>query len=250
MDDTDRMFAGKTAVVTGSSRRMGRAIAMRLAESGASLVINARTSRSDAEAVAAEIRAGGGQAIAILADITRPEDVQRMADRAISEFGGVDILVNNVAIRSHTPLAETSLDEWRRVLSSILDGSFLCAQAFAPALVQRRGSLINIGGASAHFGQKNHVSVMTAKMGLVGLTRALAIDLGPDVLVNCLIPGRIDGPGDKRAASGRYPLERIPAGRSGTLEEVAEAVAMLCNPRCRFINGQAIHISGGMLFGI
>lgn len=91
---------------------------------------------------------------------------------------------------------------------------------------------------------------MTAKMGLVGLTRALAIDLGPDVVVNCLIPGRIEAPEDRRSATPRYPMERIPAGRAGSLEEVAEAVIMLCNPRSRFINAQAIHISGGMLFGL
>ena len=250
MKYVDRMLVGKIALVTGSSRRMGRSIALRLADSGASLVINARSSYADAEVVAKEIRCRGGQAISVLADITKPTEVERMKERVLAEFGGIDILVNNVAIRSHTALEETSLDEWHRILSSILDGSFLCAKAFAPSLVERKGCLINIGGASAHFGQKNHVAVITAKMGLVGMTRALAIDLGPNVLVNCLIPGRIDAPNDKRAASTRYPMDRIPAGRAGTLEEVAEAIIMLCNPRCRFINGQSIHISGGMLFGL
>ena len=243
-------LAGKVAIVTGASRRMGRVIAHRLADSGASVVVNARTSRKDAEQVAEEIRAKGLPSIAIMADITDPEAVRDMADKVKDVFGGADILVNNVAVRRHAPLSETTFADWRFVMASILDGSFLCAQAFAPMLVERRGAIVNIGGASAHFGQKHHAAVMTAKMGLIGLTRALAIDLGPDVVVNCLIPGRIDGPNEKRTGSNRYPIERIPAGRAGTLEEVAEAVSMLCNPRSRFVNGQAIHISGGMLFGI
>lgn len=245
-----RDLEGKTAVVTGSSRRIGRAIAMRFAQAGASVVISAKSSVERAEAVAREIQALGVKSAAIMVDITDPASVKQMADKAVAIFGGVDILVNTVAVRRHTPLPDITLAEWRDVLSSTLDGTFLCSQAFAPHLAKRKGWIVNIGGASAHFGQKNQPHVMTAKMGLIGLTRSLAIDLGPDVVVNCLIPGRVDGPEDRRANTPRYPMERIPAGRAGTLEEVAEAVAMLCNPRCRFLNGQSVHISGGMLFGI
>jgi 3-oxoacyl-[acyl-carrier protein] reductase len=245
-----RDLEGKTAVVTGSSRRIGRSIALRLAQAGANVVINAKASAAKAEAVASEIKALGVGSIAIMADIIDPDAVKAMAEKTVETFGGVDILVNTVALRRHTPLPQITLAEWREVLSSALDGTFLCSQAFAPHLIARKGWIVNIGGASAHFGQKNQPHVMTAKMGIVGLTRSLAIDLGPDVVVNCLIPGRVDGPEDRRAATPRYPMERIPAGRPGTLEEVAEAVAMLCNPRCRFINGQSVHISGGMLFGI
>jgi 3-oxoacyl-[acyl-carrier protein] reductase len=244
------VLAGKTAVVTGASRRMGRAIALRLAQAGAAVVVNARTSAQDAAGVVHDIEKQGGRARAILADITDPDAVRLMAEQTTAAFGRVDILINTVARRSHTPLPDITLAEWHAVLASMLDGTFLCAQAFAPHLVASRGTIVNIGGASAHFGQKHHAAVMTAKMGLIGLTRSLAIDLGPNVVVNCLIPGRIDGPDDNRAASTRYPMDRIPAGRPGTLEEVAEAVVMLCNPGCRFITGQSIHISGGMLFGL
>lgn len=246
----DGQLAGKTAVVTGASRRMGRAIALRLAQAGAAVVVNAKTSAEDAAGVVREIADNGGQALAILADITDPDAVRGMAAQTIAAFGRVDILINTVARRSHSPLRDVTLAEWHAVLASILDGSFLCAQAFAPHLIAAKGNIVNIGGASAHFGQKHHAPVMTAKMGLIGLTRSLAIDLGPDVVVNCLIPGRIDGPNDNRAASTRYPMDRIPAARPGTLEEVAEAVLMLCSPRCRFITGQSINISGGMLFGL
>jgi 3-oxoacyl-[acyl-carrier protein] reductase len=135
-------------------------------------------------------------------------------------------------------------------LDSILLSTFLCSKACASYLIESKGSIVNIGGASAHFGQRDHAAVMTAKMGLIGLTRALALDLGPNVVANCLIPGRIEAPEDRRFKSSRYPTDRIPLARAGSIEEVAEAVVMLCNPRSRFINAQAVNISGGMVFGI
>lgn len=245
-----RDLEGKTAVVTGSSRRIGRAIAIRLAQAGANVVINAKESAGRAEAVSNEIKALGVGSIAVMADIVDPEAVKGMVAKTVEAFGGADILVNTIALRRHNPLPNITLAEWREVLSSVLDGTFLCSQAFAPLLTERKGWIVNIGGASAHFGQKHQPHVMTSKMGLIGLTRSLAIDLGPDVVVNCLIPGRVDGPEDRRASTPRYPMDRIPAGRAGTLEEVAEGVAILCNPRSRFINGQSVHVSGGMLFGI
>lgn len=243
-------LTGKVAIVTGSSRRMGRAIALRLAASGATVIVNAKTSAAAAAEVARTIQEQGGTALSLLADVTDAGQVREMVRKVHDNFGRIDILVNTVAIRHHAPLAETSFTDWREVLSSVLDSTFLCSQACAPHLVASKGTIVNIGGASAHFGQKDHAAVMTAKMGLVGLTRALAIDLGPDVVVNCLIPGRIDAPEDRRSPTARYPMERIPAARAGTLQEVAEAVVMLCNPHSRFVNAQAIHISGGMLFGL
>lgn len=244
-------LAGKVAFVTGSSRRMGREIALRFAEAGASVVINGKTDVERAKAVAREVEERGVRSIAVVGDITDPKTVRRMADEVIAKFGRLDILVNNAAIRKHTPLGKLSLEEWNEGISTILTGTFLCAQAFAPNLLEAKGTIVNIGGASAHYVQKNHATVMTAKMGLVGLTRSLAADLAPDVVVNCLIPGKAAAPGEVRHdRPNGYPLERVLAGRSGTLAEIAEGVIMLCNPRCRFINGQAIHISGGMLFGL
>lgn len=244
-------LAGKVALVTGSSRRMGRAIALRLAEAGADIVVHGKENADGARQTASEVEARGVRAITVLADITEPKSVRAMADEVATKLGRLDILVNNVAIRKHTPLAELTLAEWREGLASVLDGTFLCSQAFAPQLVANRGTIVNIGGASAHFVVKNHATVMTAKMGLIGLTRSLAKDLAPDVVVNCLIPGKAQAPGEVRhREGGGYPLDRVLAGRIATLDEIAEGVLMLCNPRCRYINGQAIHISGGMLFGI
>lgn len=244
-----KMLAGKVALVTGSSRRMGREIALRLAEAGANVVINGRSDQERAKAVAREVEAKGVRSIAIVADITDPKAVRRMADETIATFGRFDILVNNAAIRRHTPLAELTMEEWHEGLATVLDGTMLLAQAFGPQLIKNEGTIVNIGGASAHFVVKNHATVMTAKMGLIGLTRALAADLGPQVVVNCLIPGKAAAPGEVRDRAN-YTLDRILSGRSGTLAEIAEGVVMLCNPKCRFINAQAIHISGGMVFGI
>lgn len=243
-------LTGKVAIVTGASRRMGRAIALRLAEAGASVAVNGKSSATGIAETVRLIEERGGKAMPALADVTNEASVQSMIDAVVAKFGRIDILVNTVAIRHHTPIADTSFKEWHEVLASVLDSTFLCSKACGPQLIANKGAIVNIGGASAHFGQKHHAAVMTAKMGLIGLTRALALDFGPEVIANCLIPGRIEAPEDKKAGSARYPMERIPAGRAGSLEEVAEAVVMLCNPRSRFVNAQAIHISGGMLFGL
>jgi 3-oxoacyl-[acyl-carrier protein] reductase len=247
-----RDLSGKVAIVTGAAVRMGRAIAMRLAEAGAAVLVNTRSSIDQANQVAREIERSGGKAIAIAADVTNPASVLDMVDQCEKLLGRIDILVNNVSVRYRTPFQKISLAEWRGVLSSTLDGAFLCSQACATQLVANHGSIVNIGGASAYFGSGGHAHVMTAKLGLVGLTRALALDLAPNVVVNCLAPGRIDAEGDTHpvmTGQRAYTLDRIPASRAGTLEEVAEGVAMLCSPRSRFINGQTVHINGGMFFG-
>lgn len=245
-------LSGKVAIVTGAAVRMGRAIALRLAEAGAAVVVNTRASIEKAHDVAREIEQAGGRALAVAADVTSPSEVGRMVDQAVSELGRIDILVNNVAIRYRTPFVKMSIGEWHEVLASMLDAAFLCSQACASQLIANQGNIVNIGGASAYFGSGGHAHVMTAKLGLVGLTRALALDLAPHVVVNCLSPGRIDAEGDNHpvmTGQRAYTLDRIPAGRAGTVEEVAEGVAMLCSPRCRFINGQTVHINGGMFFG-
>ena len=242
-------FTGKVAIVTGAGRRMGRAIALRLADEGADIVVNCKSALARAQGVAQEIEARGRRALPIAADVTDPAAVKRMIDATMARFGRIDILVNNVAIRHRRPLAEITLAEWHEVLQSTLDGSFLCAQAAAPHLQASAGAIVNIGGASAHYNGRGRAHVVTAKMGLIGLTRALALDLAPSVVVNCLVPGRIDAPADAQPDRS-YPLERIPVGRPGTLDEVAEAVVMLCSPRLRFHTGQTVHLNGGMYFGL
>jgi 3-oxoacyl-[acyl-carrier protein] reductase len=169
--------------------------------------------------------------------------------RAVEAFGGLDILVNNAAVRRETPLASLSYEEWREVLGTILDGAFLCVRAALPHLERSEaGAIVNIGGLSAHLGSKDRAHVVAAKAGLVGLTRALAHDLADKgVTANCVVPGLID---TKRGAStrGEPALHRSHAtlvGRRGTPEEVAALVRFLCGPEARYLTGQTIHANGG-----
>jgi 3-oxoacyl-[acyl-carrier protein] reductase len=241
---------GRVALVTGAVRRIGRAIALALAGDGAAVVINTRRSRAEADAVAAEIEAQGGRALVHLADITEEVAVQAMVDTALARFGGLDILINNAADRQQTPLTEISLAEWRRITGIIVDGAFLCARACLPHVVAGGGgTVINIGGVSAHTGAHDRAHVITAKAALVGLTKAIAVEFADrGVTANCVVPGKIGGARSRTSgetpamAGGAAPI----VGRDGTPEEVAAVVRQLCLPASRYITGQTIHVSGGM----
>jgi 3-oxoacyl-[acyl-carrier protein] reductase len=242
-------LAGKAAIVTGGARNIGRAIALALAEGGAAVLVNARSSRDAAEETAAMIRSRGGKALVHLADVTDERAVAAMAQAAVREFGRLDILVNNAAIRAETEFADIKLEEWRRVLAVVLDGAFLCAQACLPHMARAGGgSVVNIGGMTGHKGAKGRPHVVAAKAGLAGLTRALALDLAPDgVTVNCVVPGLIDTvrglPGAPERPAHRQQVP--PIGRRGGPEEVASAVRFLCGPGARYITGQSLHANGG-----
>jgi 3-oxoacyl-[acyl-carrier protein] reductase len=241
---------GCVAIVTGSARNIGRAIALSLADAGAAVVVSARKAQADADAVAAEIRAQGGRAIAVLANVGDPSSAAALIDVAVREFARLDILVNNASVRREVELAKLEYAEWRDVLATTLDGAFLCSRAAMPHLVAAGGgSIVNIGGMSAHTGATRRAHVLAAKMGLVGLTRALAHDLAKhQVTVNCVAPGMIEtareGPEPAHHA-GRTP----PVGRRGTPEEIAALVRFLCGPGARYITGQTIHINGGLFTG-
>ena len=186
---------GRVALVTGAVRRIGRAIALALAGDGAAVVINTRSSRAEAEAVAAEIEAAGGRALVHLADVTDEAAVQAMVEAALERFGRLDILVNNAADRRQTPLTEISLAEWRHITGIIVDGAFLCARACLPPMIAGGGgTIVNIGGVSAHTGAHNRAHVITAKAALVGLTKAIAVEFADrGITANCVVPGRIGG---------------------------------------------------------
>lgn len=239
-------LAGKVALVTGGARNIGRAISLALAAGGAAVVVNANTSRDEAERTVAAIRAAGGRAALYLADVTDAKAVAAMVEAATGEFGRLDVLVNNAAVRAETPFAEMKLEEWHRVLSTVLDGAFLCAQACLPHLVRAGGgSIVNIGGLTAHKGAAGRAHVVTAKAGLAGMTRALALDLAPQgITVNCVVPGTIEtlrGAPERPAHRQGLP----PAGRRGEPDEVASAVRFLCGPGARYITGQSLHVNGG-----
>jgi 3-oxoacyl-[acyl-carrier protein] reductase len=243
-------LSGKVALVTGSSRRNGRAIARTLAAAGASIVVNARSSAEEAESVASEIVAAGSRAVVCMGDVAKEQDVGRMIAKALEAFGRLDILVNNAAIRAADPLHEMSFARWREVNAIILDGAFLCAKAAAPHLRESgSGRIVNIGGISGHKGAVGRAHVVAAKAGLIGLTKALALDLAPDVTVNCVSPGRIedeaDGADERANRDARFPAGQIPLQRSGATQDVAAAVRFLCSGEASYITGQVIHVNGG-----
>ena len=186
---------GRVALITGAVRRIGRAIALALAGDGAAVVINTRSSRDEAEAVAAEIEGRGGRALVHLADVTDEAAVQAMVDAALARFGRLDILINNAADRRQNPLTEISLAEWRHITGIIVDGAFLCARACLPHMVAAGGgTVINIGGVSAHTGAHDRAHVITSKAALVGLTKAIAVEFAErGITANCVVPGKIGG---------------------------------------------------------
>jgi 3-oxoacyl-[acyl-carrier protein] reductase len=249
---TNKELTGKVAIVTGAGRNIGRAIALTLAEAGASILINARSNRSEAEAVAREIESIGSRALVHIGDVADPKAVQVMADAASLGFGRIDILINNAALRREKPFAEIDYVEWREILDVTLDGAFHCTKACLPALRKSgAGAIVNIGGLSAHTGAKDRAHVVTAKAGIIGLTRALAHDLADDgITVNCVVPGLIGTPRPKDKPQPAHHLtHQTITGERGKPEDVAAAVRFLCSPGARYITGQAIHANGGAYLG-
>ena len=244
------VLSGRVALVTGSGRNIGRAIALRLAAEGAAVVINARSNQAEVEAVVAEIEESGGRAAGCLGDVSDERAVERLIGTTVETFGGLDILVNNAAVRHEASLAETSLADWHRILGIILDGAFLCARAAMPHLIRSEaGAIVNIGGMTGGSGAPDRIHVVTGKAGLEGMTKALAWDLAPhNVTVNLVHPGMVETRRDLSSVSAepahhkhRHPL----LGRRGTPEEIAAVVAMLCGPDGRYMTGQVLHVNGG-----
>ena len=246
----DRELEGRVALVTGSARNIGRAIALDLAEAGAKLVINARSSQAECEAVAAEIVAMGGEAMVALADVTDEADVTRMLEAVKARFGRLDVLVNNAAVRRESAFADLTYKEWREVMGVILDAAYLCSHAALPMLLASgQGAVINIGGMSAHTGAKNRAHVVAAKTGLVGFTRGLAHDLATqNVTVNCLVPGMIaTARGRTAAEKPDHHKDHAPlVGRRGEPQEIARFVRYLAGPDARYMTGQTVHLNGGV----
>lgn len=242
-----RELEGSVALVTGAARNIGRAIALQLADAGAAVALVTRSDVEGIESVAAEIESVGGRALPVKADITRIDDVTRMVEETVATFGRLDILVNNAGIRPEGPFEQISLDEWHQVLGVILDGPFLCCQAALPHLEKSdRASIVNLGGLTAYLGAAHRAHVITAKAGLDGFTKALAVELAPKkITVNLVAPGLIE---TKRA--GEEPVHRktrtILAPRRGQPSDIAAMVRLLVGPNGRYITGQTIHINGGV----
>jgi len=243
-------LAGQVALVTGAARKIGRAIALALAREGAAVAVNTKTSRVEADATVGAILAEGGNARTIMADVTDEAAVARMVAEIGRELGPIDILVNNAAIRRDGAFAAISLADWHAVMAVVLDGAFLASRAVIPGMLAKgRGTIVNVGGVTAHTGAIGRAHVSAAKAGLVGLTKALAAEFGGNgITVNCVAPGRIAGPRSPDAGrGGAIPGGGEPLlGREGEPDEVAAAVLLLCSPGGRYITGQTIHVNGGI----
>ena len=244
-------LAGKVAIVTGAGRNIGRAIARQLAAAGASVAVNARSNQAEADAVVRVIEAAGGKAMAVLADVGDAAAVEAMAQAALKRFGRIDILVNNASLRREKPIDQMSYADWREVINATLDSAFHGVKACLPAMKKNGGTIINIGGMSAHIGSKGRAHVMTAKAALVGFSRALAHDLAADrITANCVVPGAID---TTRPGSSPNPAHHLThgtiTGERGKPDDVAAMVRFLCGPGGRYVTGQTIHVSGGAFLG-
>ena len=248
---TDEALAGEVALVTGAGRNIGRAIALALANAGASLAVNVRSSRGEGQAVVDEIVARGREAALFVADVSERDEVDAMMDAISRRFGRLDILVNNAAIRREAAFADLAYDEWRATLAVCVDGAFHCAQAALPLLRQSSaGAIVNIGGLTAHTGAPMRAHVVTAKAAIGGLTRALAHELAPiGITVNCISPGLVDTVRQASAAPAHHAHAATLLGRRGRPEEIASAVVWLAGPGGRFTTGQTIHVNGGAYLG-
>ena len=244
-----KALEGKVAIVTGSARNIGRAIAHALAGHGAAVVVHGQQDAEAAESVRRELESAGAHATAHLADIREEAACQGLVDAAVSAFGRLDMLVCNAAIRRQKPFLETSFADWREVLAVDLDGVFLMTRAAAPRIVEAGGgSIVCLGGTPSHMGTTGRAGVCAAKMGVVGLARVLASELGPHgINVNVVAPGHVDTARGASAGQISAVTSERPIARKAKPEEIAAMVAHLCLPAGRYVTGQTIHVNGGML---
>jgi 3-oxoacyl-[acyl-carrier protein] reductase len=241
-------LAGRVALVTGAGRNIGHAIALALAEAGVAVVVNARQDRAQVDRVVDEIEGRGGRAFGYLANVADSDAVYMMVKAIDARFGRIDYLINNAALRRAQPLEQMTPALWREVMAVTLDGQFYCALACLPHLkAGGAGAIVNIGGLTAHTGARDRTHVVTAKAGLIGLTRALASELAEhNITVNLVSPGMIGAPS---ATLPQQPRFSTLTGARGAPEDIAGMVRFLCGPQARYITGQTIHVNGGAYFG-
>ena len=241
-------LSGRVALVTGGGQGIGRAIALRLANSGASVVVNDIS--DSAEAVAGEIASLGGRSGAILADVSSASDVARMVEEAVASFGRIDILVNNAGITRDQLLLRMSDEDWDKVISVDLKSVFLCTRAVLKYMLRERwGRIVSISSIVGLVGNKGQTNYASAKAGIIGFTRTVAREVASrGITANAIAPGFIDT-GMTKAIDEKWReelKERIPVGYLGTPEDVAEAVNFLVSEEARYITGQVLCVDGGL----
>jgi 3-oxoacyl-[acyl-carrier protein] reductase len=243
-------LSNKVALVTGSGRGIGRAIALRLAEAGANIVVNDIGDAGPVEAVVREIKAMGRQALPVLADVSSASDVERLVAEAISAYGRIDILVNNAGITRDQLLLRMSEEDWDRVLAVDLKSVFLCTKAVLKHMVKQRwGRIISLASISGIVGNPGQANYAAAKAGIIGFTRSIAKEVASrGITVNAVAPGFIDTEMTQRLKEEwKEALKKqIPVGYLGSPRDVAEAVAFLASEEARYITGQVLGVDGGM----
>lgn len=248
-------FNNKCALVTGGASGIGRAVCLAFAREGAGIGV-ADMSLEGAEATAQRVREGGRKALALKVDVTGPVAVKAMVERTVSQLGRIDILVNSAGVREIIPFLELTFDEWQRVIATNLTGTFLCSQAVARHLVEqeRGGKIVNIASVAGFMGVPNRAAYVSSKHGVVGLTKEMAIELGPkNIQVNAVAPAvvetamtrdRLENP--ELAASVK---KAFPAGRWGQPEEIANLILYVASEEAAFITGAIFPIDGGYSAG-
>lgn len=244
-------LSGQTAIVTGSSQGIGKAIAKRFGAEGANVVTNSR-SRDRAEAVAEEIREDGGSAIAVESDVTDYEEMEALVAATIEEFGSLDIMVNNAGITKIGPAEDFDPADWRQIVDVDLTGVFFGAQIAGRAMIEQEsgGSILNISSIMSELGLHKRVPYCSAKAGVNNLTRTLAVEWAEhDIHVNALAPGfiRTEITGQTQGPAGYTDDDirnRTPLGRFGSLEEMAESATFLVS-NDHYVTGEVLHADGG-----
>lgn len=234
---------GKVALVTGGARRVGRAIALALADRGSDVVVHYHSGATEAEETAAEIRARGVRAVLVQGDLSDIGAAQTLPERANAAFGQLDILVNSAAMMQRTPIGDVTPDDWERMFALNLRAPFFVSQAAVPLLRARGGAIVNIADLAAYETWPAYVPHAITKAGIVQMTRGLAHALAPDIRVNAVAPGAVLLPDAWTDDSAKRLAETTPLGRLGAAEDVAQAVVYLCE--ATYVTGEVIIVDGG-----
>ncbi len=240
----------RVAIVTGGSRGIGRAIALRLASEGCHVIVNYQRNSQAAEEVVQEIRAHSGEAIAVQADVSQAEGARQLAEAALQAYGTIDILVNNAGITRDGLLARMSEADWDAVIDTNLKGAFHCIKAVQRTMLRNRsGRIIQISSISGVRGNAGQANYSAAKAGLIGLTKSVARELASrNITVNAVAPGFVDTEMTRELGTVviEQALSQVPLGRLGKPEDVAAAVAFLASPEAAYITGQVLGVDGGL----
>ena len=251
MSATEKNLTGKVALITGASRGIGRAIALRLADDGAKVALNFASNSAKAEAVKAEIEAAGGAAMLVQGDVSDFAKVAELVKKVIDEWGRLDILINNAGITRDNLLLKMSEDDFDKVIATNLKGVFNCTKAVTKLMMRQRGGrIVNMSSVVGLKGNISQTNYAAAKAGIIGFTKSAARELASrGVTVNAVAPGLINT--DMTAALSEkvkeVMLQEIPAGRMGTPEDVANAVAFLVSDKAAYITGQVLSVDGGLV---